>query len=250
MFIHNINPVLLKIGNIEIRYYGLIYAFGFLLAYLFIKKLSEERRINIKKEDLESFLFYLALGTIIGARLFYTIFYNIKFYLNSPLDIFALWHGGMSFHGGLVGAFIATYLFCKKRKLNFLKVADIIVIPAALALFLGRIGNFLNGELYGRIADLPWAVKFPNAEGFRHPSQLYEALKNLLIFTILWFNRNKNRPYGYLFALFLILYSIFRFLIEFVREPEIYVGFLTMGQLLTIPLFIIGIIILRKSKSS
>ena len=248
MFIHNINPVLLSIGEIEIRYYGLIYAFSFILTYLFIKKLSKERDIKFKKDDLDLFIFHLALFVVIFARLFYVVFYNLGFYLSNPLQILAIWHGGMSFHGGLVGAFLAAFYFCKKRNINFLKFADILTIPASLALFLGRIGNFLNGELYGRITNLPWAVKFPNIDGFRHPSQVYEAFKNLFIFIVLYNFKGKNKPDGYLFALFLILYSIFRFLIEFVREPEIYFGFLTMGQLLTIPLFLIGIIMLRKIK--
>lgn len=248
MFIHNINPVLLKIGSLEVRYYGIIYMFGFVILYFFLKRLSKEKNIVLKKDDLESFVFYTAVSVIISARLFYVVFYNLKYYLSNLFEIFAVWHGGMSFHGGLVGAFIANYLFSKKKNLNFLKIADITAIAASLALFFGRIGNFINGELYGKITNLPWAVKFQGAEGFRHPSQLYEALKNLFIFIFLFKYKNKEKPDGFLFAIFLILYSILRSFIEFFREPEIFVGSLTMGQLLNIPLFIAGLYILRKIK--
>jgi len=240
MFYHNINPTLITLGPLEIRYYGLIFALAFLIAYFFLKK------HKFKKQDhLESLIIYLIIGVIIGSRLFEVIFYNLPYYLTNPIKIIAIWQGGLSFHGGITGAAIALYLFTRKYKYNFLKLADLIAIPAALALCFGRIANFINAELYGRVTSIPWAVKFPNAEGFRHPSQLYEATKNLLIFFILLF-KNKNKP-GNTFALFLILYSTLRFFIEFVREPQILIGPLTMGQLLSIPLFIIGIILYKKT---
>src|SRR3989344_7494538 len=146
MFTHSISPVLLNIGSFEIRYYGIIYALGFILAYFFIEKLRKEKQVDL---DTESYLFYILLGTLIGARIFYILFYNLPFYIKNPFEILALWHGGLSFHGGLLGAAIAAYLFSRKCNIKFLKLADITSIPLAFGLFLGRIGNFLNGELYG-----------------------------------------------------------------------------------------------------
>lgn len=240
VFYHNIDPVIFSLFGLEIRYYGLMYVIGFIIAYFMITFLVKERKLNLKKEDVENFLFWLIIGVIAGARIFYILFYNLKFYILNPFEAIALWHGGLSFHGGLVGALVVGFIFCKRKKISLLKLADICVIPLAIGLGLGRIGNFLNGELYGRVTDLPFGFKFKDAEGFRHPSQLYESLKNFFIFFVLWFNRNKEHKDGFLFGLFLMLYGLLRFLIEFVREPEIYVGFLTMGQTLSLPLFFIG----------
>jgi phosphatidylglycerol:prolipoprotein diacylglycerol transferase len=161
----------------------------------------------------------------------------------------AVWEGGLSFHGGITGAAIAIYIFSKKRGYNFLSLADLLCIPATLALAFGRIANFINGELYGRPTNLPWGVKFKGAEEFRHPSQLYESLKNFLILLILYTKDKKSHKPGHIFSLFLILYSVLRFSVEFVRVPELYVGPLTMGQTLSIPLFIIGIILYKKTKN-
>jgi|TARA_B100001971_G_C18254722_1_gene581090 phosphatidylglycerol:prolipoprotein diacylglycerol transferase len=246
MFYHNINPTLLSLGPLEIRYYGIIFVIGFILAYFLIIHLAKKRDLNLTKEDTADFIFYLIIGVILGARLFYVLFYNFSSYISNPLDIFAVWQGGLSFHGGLIGAVIATYFFCKKKKINFLELADIVMIPLALALALGRIGNFINAELVGRITNVPWAVKFPHYEGFRHPSQLYESLKNLVIFTALWFLKDKNLRKGTLFFTFIIMYSALRFFIGFFRAPDIQLGFiifgLTMGQILNILMFLIGII--------
>ncbi|MDD5254118.1 MAG: prolipoprotein diacylglyceryl transferase [Candidatus Nanoarchaeia archaeon] len=246
MFIHNLDPVLLTIFGLEVRYYGLIYVISFIIAYFLLKKLSKENDLNLKVDD---FLFYVVIGAIIGARLFYVIFYNFSYFWANPVEIVILWRGGLSFHGGLVGAVIAGLIYSKVKKINFWKLADISVIPLAIGLFLGRIGNFINGELYGRITNVPWAVKFPNAEGYRHPSQIYESLKNLFIFFILWFNRKSKHKAGFNFALFMLLYSVLRFIIEFFRAPDQNIGFicgLTMGQLLNIPLFLISLYLLIK----
>ncbi len=252
MFYHNINPVLLKIGAFEIRYYGLIFVLGFVIAYFLLIYLSKEKKLSLTKEDISDLLFYLLIGVIVGARLFYILFYNLNFYLSSPLDMFAVWRGGLSFHGGLVGAIIAIFVFCKKKKIGFYDIADIAVLPTALGLAFGRIGNFLNGELYGRITDVPWAVKFKDAEGFRHPSQLYESLKNFTIFGALWFVKNKKLPKGFLFWSFVTMYSVLRFTVEFFREPDPQLGFivynLTMGQLLSIILFLVGAYFLIRLK--
>ncbi len=251
MFYHNINPTLLSIGPFEIRYYGIIFLIGFVIAYFLIGYLAKERKIELKKDDVADLMFYILIGVIIGSRLFYILFYNLKFYLMNPLKIFALWLGGLSFHGGLVGAAIAIFVFCKKKNINFYELADIVVIPLALGLGLGRIGNFLNGELVGRITNVPWAVKFKEYDGFRHPSQLYESLKNFFMFFVLFFIRNKELKKGFLFWLFVIMYSVLRFFIEFFRAPDPQLGFifgLTMGQILNIVMFSVGIYFISRLK--
>tara|TARA_Y100000031_G_scaffold51374_1_gene58948 strand:+ start:147 stop:920 length:774 start_codon:yes stop_codon:yes gene_type:complete len=246
MFYHNINPILLSLGPFQIRYYGIIYVLGFVIAYYLIDYIAKKKDIDIDTADL---LFYLLLGTIIGSRIFYVLVYNPKYFLTNPLDIFAIWHGGLSFHGGFIGVVIAVLIFCKKKKISFLKLADIIVIPLSIALALGRIGNFLNGELYGRITNVPWAVKFKDAEGFRHPSQIYESLKNLFIFSVLWTLNKKNLPKGYLFSIFILMYSTLRFFVEFVRVPDSQLGFiifsLSMGQVLSVVMFVSGLVLLK-----
>ncbi|MBI2651291.1 prolipoprotein diacylglyceryl transferase [Candidatus Woesearchaeota archaeon] len=250
MFIHSINPVLLKLGAFEIRYYGLFYAVGFMIAYFMISYLAKIKGLSINKDDVADFLLYEIIGVILGARIFYILFYNLRFYLSNPFEMLAIWHGGLSFHGGLIGASIAGFYFCKKKKIDFYDIADIVVIPLALALALGRIGNFMNGELYGRITNMPWAVKFPNAEGFRHPSQIYASLKNLLIFFTLWNLKGKKLPKGFIFWLFVIMYAALRFFVEFFREPDeqlgFIAGFLTMGQILSVVMFFAGIIFVHK----
>ncbi len=246
MFIHNINPILLEFGPFQIRYYGIIYAFGFILAYLFLRHFIRQKKLKMHEKDLDTYILYLIIGVVLGARLFEVLFYNLQFYMANPAEIIAVWHGGLSFHGGLVGAVGATWLFCRKKQISFLHLCDFVVIPTALALALGRIGNFLNGELWGRVTTVPWAVKFQNIDGFRHPSQIYESLKNLLIFAVLLWHVKKEHKEGYLFGWFLVLYGILRFLIEYVREPEIMVGFLTMGQTLSIPLIILGVYFVKK----
>ncbi len=248
MFIHNINPVLLHLGPLEIRYYGIIYALGFVFAYFFLRYFIRQKKLHMREQDLDTYILYLIIGVVLGARLFEILFYNLAFYLEHPAEIIALWRGGLSFHGGLVGAILATWLFCKKKNIPFLHLADFIVIPTALALALGRVGNFLNGELPGRVTNLPWAVQFPGVDGFRHPSQLYESAKNFFIFGVLLWQVKKERQNGYLFGVFLFLYGILRFLIEFVREPETMVVFLTMGQALSLPLVVVGLYFIKKKR--
>lgn len=255
MFYNGINPVLLKIGSLELRYYGIIYALGFIIAYFMISYLAKKGRLKITKDDVADLIFYLLIGTVIGARIFYVVFYDPSYFISDPLTIFAIWQGGLSFHGGLVGAIIACFLFCRKKKISFYEIADIAVIPLALGLFLGRIANFINGELVGRITNIPWCVKFQNYDGCRHPSQLYEAVKNMLIFAALWFiydlkTKGRKLPSGFLFWLFIISYSVLRFFIEFFRMPDEQLGFiafgLTMGQILNIAMFLIGAFFLVK----
>lgn len=261
MLFHNINPVLLEIGPLQIRYYGLFYAFGFVLAYLMLPHLAKARGLKISKEDVADFIVYLIVGIIAGSRLVYVLFYNLPYYLQNPLEIIALWHGGLSFHGGLIGAVIAGYLFCKKKKIDFYDIADIAVVPGALALAFGRIGNFINGELYGRITNAPWCVDYSKnqyltsvPDGCRHPSQIYESFKNFFIFAVLWFIKDKKLPKGFMFWTFVALYGLFRTAIEFFRTPDEQVGFIfnyfTMGQLLSFPLFLAGLFMLYRLNKS
>lgn len=253
MFYNNINPTLLHLGPFEIRYYGIIYVLGFILAYFFISYLAKERNLKLTKDDIWDLLFYLIIGAVAGARIFEIFVYNLKYYLANPLEMIAIWHGGLSFHGGLIGAVIAAYIYTKRKKIAFYDLADICVIPLAFGLFLGRIGNFLNGELVGRITDVPWCVKFRNYEGCRHPSQLYESFKNLVIFSALWLIKGKKLKKGIMFWSFILMYSVLRFFIEFFRAPDEQIGFilgLTMGQWLNIMMFIVGLYFFFKIQRS
>ncbi|RMF56231.1 prolipoprotein diacylglyceryl transferase [Candidatus Woesearchaeota archaeon] len=244
MFNHNIDPVLFHLGPLEIRYYGIIYALGFIIAYFFLKRMVAEQKINLTKDDVGDLIFWIAVGVVIGARFFHVFVYNAGYYLKNPAEIIMVWHGGLSFHGGLVGAIIAAWVFCRKKKVSLLEIADIIVIPAALALSLGRIANFINAEIVGKVTDLPWCVNFPGYEGCRHPSQIYEAFKNFFIFLVLWSIRNLKLAKGSVFSIFLILYGLLRTLAEFVKDQPIIFAKLTMGQLLSIPMFFLGLFLL------
>ena len=257
MFLHNINPALLELGPFQIRYYGLFYALGFVIAYFLIYHLAKRKGLSITKDDVADFLVYEIIGIIAFARLIYVVFYNPLFYFQNPLEIIAIWHGGLSFHGGLLGAIIAGYLFCKKKKLEFYDIADIVVIPVALALALGRLGNFTNAELYGRITNIAWCIDYSKNQfvqnlpsGCRHPSQIYASIKNLTIFAILWVIKDKKLPKGFIFWSFVALYGLFRTIVELFRQPDEQIGFIfnyfTMGQLLSFPLFILGIYMLFK----
>ncbi|MDP6600363.1 MAG: prolipoprotein diacylglyceryl transferase [Candidatus Woesearchaeota archaeon] len=245
MFVHNIDPVLLSIGPFQIRYYSLFFVIGFVVAYFLLVHLAKKKEINLNKDDIADLLLYTIVGTILGARIFYVLVYNLPYYLNNPFEIIAVWHGGLAFHGGLIGAAIAIFYCTKKKKVDFYEIADIGVIPLALGLALGRLGNFINGELYGRITDVPWAVKFPDAEGFRHPSQIYESFKNLLIFFTLGIIKDKKLPKGFMFWLFVVMYSALRFVMEFFRQPDeqlgFIIGFFTMGHVLSIIMFAVGL---------
>lgn len=244
MFYNNINPTLLRLGPFEIRYYGIIYVLGFVIAYFLIYYLAKEKKLELSKDDVADLIFYLIIGVILGARLFEVLVYNLKYYLANPFEIIAIWHGGLSFHGGLIGAIIAAFIYCRKKKVGFYDIADICVIPLAFGLFLGRIANFINGELVGRVTDVTWCVKFRNYSGCRHPSQLYESFKNLVIFFVLWFIKDKKLKKGLMFWSFVLMYSVFRFFVEFFRMPDAQLGFilgLTMGQWLNVIMFAVGV---------
>ncbi|MBI4144567.1 prolipoprotein diacylglyceryl transferase [Candidatus Woesearchaeota archaeon] len=240
---HNLNPVALDIGFFQIRWYGIMYVIGYLLVSYWLNKAAKEQTISIDKKATEDILFWLTIAIVAGARLGYVLFYNLSHYVNNPLSIIAVWQGGMSFHGGLAGGIIATYIMSKKHKTGFFKLASILITPLALGHSLGRIGNFINGELFGKITTLPWGIIFPGVEGARHPTQLYEAGTSFLIFIILYSIKERKLP------VFMILYSIARFSIEFLREPDPQLGMigpLSMGQWLTIPVLAIGIYLWTK----
>lgn len=241
MFVHNINPTLLKLGSLEIRYYGVIYALGFIIAYFMISYLAKKKHIDLTKDDVADLIFYLIIGTVGGARLAFVL-YNINYFIQNPLEIIAVWKGGLIFIGGFIGSIIAVTLYLKNKKISFYKLADIVVIPLALALALGRIGNFINGELVGRTTTVPWAVKFTGYDNFRHPSQIYGTFKNLIVFSILWHLKNKKLKDGVIFWSFFASYSFLRFLVGFFKEADQY-GFivgLTVEQLIFIVTFIIS----------
>ena len=260
MFYQNINPVLMQLGPLEVRYYGLFFAVGFTLAYFLIYYLAKRKALSITKDDVADFIVYLIMGVILGARIIYILFYNLLFYIKNPIEIIAVWHGGLSFHGGLFGAIIATYIFCRRKKIDFYDIADVTVIPVALALMLGRIGNFINAELYGRITDVSWCVDYSKNQyvanlpsGCRHPSQIYESIKNFFIFAVLWVIKDKKLPKGFMFWTFVTSYGCLRTIMEFFRQPDEQVGFIfkyfTMGQLLSLPLFLLGLYMLFRLKS-
>lgn len=241
----NIDPILVQLGPVRLSWYGLMYVLGFLASYLLVRYQMKKKDFGLTPQEVGDLYFYLALGLVIGARLGYVLFYDFKAYLGDPIAILAIWRGGMSFHGGLIGVVIASILFCRSNKKSFWKTADLFVVTAPIGLGLGRIGNFINGELYGRVTQVPWAMIFPKGGPLpRHPSQLYEsALEGGLLFFILWFIKDKKLPPGGLLAIFLSSYGGFRFFLEFFREPDVQLGFVlrpfTMGQVLS-SLMIVG----------
>jgi phosphatidylglycerol:prolipoprotein diacylglycerol transferase len=252
----NIDPILVEIGPLRVSWYGLMYVLGFFASYLLVRYQMKKKDFGVSKLDVENLYFYLILGLIIGARLGYVLFYDLKMYLKDPLEIFAIWHGGMSFHGGLIGVLVVAILFSWKNKKPFWKIVDLFIVTAPIGLGLGRIGNFINGELYGRETDVPWGMIFPNGGPHpRHPSQLYEcALEGGALFIILWFLKDKELPEGGLLALFLSVYGIFRFFVELFRQPDKQLGFIlgpfTMGQTLSAFMIIGGILLLVYLKRS
>ena len=259
MIIHNFDPVLIDFGLFQIKWYSIAYIMGIILGWAYalkiIKKLQNytENFEPIKKSDFDDLLIYLVLGIILGGRLGYIIFYNLEYYVQNSFEIFKLWQGGMSFHGGLLGVIVAIFIFSKNKNTNFFKYSDIVACVAPIGLFLGRIANFINGELFGKISNLPWAVIFPNGENVaRHPSQIYEAiLEGLVLFILINFLALKKHliiKTGYVSSFFLITYSILRIFSENFREPDKHLGYLfnyfSMGTLLSILTLISGFLII------
>ncbi len=247
MFINNFDPVALEIFSFEIRWYSLAYIAGILLGWVLAKKLIDNPNIKTQFDD---YISYLIIGLIVGGRLGYVVIYNFNYYINNFLDIFKIWQGGMSFHGGLIGIIFASFIFAKKNNQNTFLYLDIVALVAPIGIFFGRVANFINSELYGTITNIPWAVVFIQIDNFpRHPSQLYEAfLEGLVLFLILIYFKNKfiNKP-GVISGLFLIFYSIFRFFVEFYRIPDEQLGYiflnLSIGQVISLILMVSGIIL-------
>ena len=249
MFINNFDPVAFQIMSFEIRWYSLAYIAGIIIGWLLCKKiLIQKSDFNEKFDD---YITYLVIGMIIGGRLGYIIFYNFSYYINNFFDIFKVWEGGMSFHGGLIGIIVASILFSKKHNQDSFLYMDLVSLVAPIGIFFGRLANFINSELYGTPTDIPWAVTFIQVDNLsRHPSQLYEAiLEGIILFIILMYFKNKDylKKPGLISGLFLIFYSIFRFFIEFVRVPDEQLGYLifelSMGQIISLIFFVIGIIL-------
>src|ERR1041384_1866059 len=242
----NIDPVFLRIGPVQLRWYGLMYMVSFIIGFFVLRRFAKYRKMSLSTDDLYDLLFYLILGVMVGGRLGYVLFYDLASYIRDPLSIFAIWQGGMSFHGGFIGMILATWYICRKKGWNFWAIADLGATAAPIGLGLGRIGNFINGELFGRPTNVPWAMVFPEGGPVpRHPSQLYEALlEGLLLFLILGWLYRKNLYRGTVFWGLVAFYGLFRFLVEFVREPDAQIGFdlgpFTRGQLLRFPMFIVG----------
>lgn len=245
MFINNLNPVILNLGPISITWYGLVYAIGFSIATFYL--IYKRDKLNLEKDEVYDFMFYFILSSILTARLFYVLFYGLNYYLANPLQIFAFWNGGMSFHGGLVGGIIISYWFSKKKNINFLRLADYLSIPAALMLGFGRIANFINGELVGTPSSLPWCVYFNGEDVCRHPSQLYESAKNFLIFGVLSYLEKKKFKDGTIFFSFVTLYGFLRFFITFYRVAEDYIFGLGTGQWLSLGMGLVGLYFLYQN---
>ena len=246
----HIDPVIFGVGPFKVRWYGLMYVLGFTASYFLVQR--QIRQFGLKKlgEHFENLNFVLILGLILGGRLGYVLIYNLPYYIQHPAEIMATWQGGMSFHGALIGVIIGGALFCKKNGLNFWQTADIYVVTVPIGLGLGRLGNFINGELFGRVSTVPWAMVFPGGGPLpRHPSQLYEFfLEGIILLAILWKLKDKPHPTGFILAFFLIFYGIFRSFVELFRQPDPQIGFLlgsfTMGQILSFMMLFTGAIIL------
>ena len=258
-FILNINPIAISVGPINIYWYGVAYMVGMILGLYYALRIVNSQKVRcnleIEKENIDEIFLWIILGIILGARVGYILFYNLAFYLNNPTLIFSLWEGGMSFHGGAAGVIIAIAFYSWRHNKPFLEISDIICSVVPIGLFFGRIANFINGELWGKVTNVPWGIVFPNAGEYpRHPSQLYEAgLEGLLLFIVLaLIILNKGlRKKGLVSGSFLFIYSSSRIFIEFFREPDQHIGYilpnLTMGIILSIPFLVIGLFLILNS---
>lgn len=249
----DIDPVAVDLGFLQIRWYGISYVTGILLAWWLLRIRSKNMYEIWGPEQVADLVFYSTVGIILGGRLGSVLFYNLPYYLRHPISVFKIWEGGMSFHGALIGVIIAMWLFARRQKMGFFQVGDFLAPVVPVGLFLGRIANFINGELWGRPTNLPWGMVFTDPRAGtvpRHPSQLYEAFfEGIVLFILLWWFSYRPRPIMAVSGLFLLLYGIFRGLVEFVRQPDSQIGFLaggwlTMGMLLSVPMIVLGILFL------
>ena len=273
----DINPIAFSIGPVQVHWYGIMYLIGFAVAWWLGQRRRAAGRLPVTADQFSDLAFYLMLGVILGGRIGYMVFYDTSELIHHPLSLFRVWEGGMSFHGGLLGVLAAALIWTRKRKLNFFDVMDFIAPVVPIGLGLGRLGNFIGGELWGRHTDAPWGMIFPRAlesldktkdelyqmvlagqlnNEARHPSQLYEVcLEGVVLFAVLWIYSRKPRPRYAVSGLFALLYGLFRFGVEFVREPDAQLGFvafnwLTMGQILSLPLIAVGLLLLWMSRGA
>ena len=247
----NIDPVAIAFGPVQIHWYGLMYMVGFISAWWLIRRWALRPKSDWTLEQVDDLIFYCALGVVLGGRLGYTFFYNLSVFMQDPLMILRVWEGGMSFHGGILGVTAAMFLFARRTGHGFFEVADRVAVVTPIGLGAGRIGNFINSELWGRTTEVPWGVVFPNGGPLpRHPSQLYEfALEGVVLFVCLAFYARRNPPAGAAAAMLVLLYGLFRFLVEFVRMPDQHLGYvafgwMTRGQVLSLPMIAVGLLVL------
>lgn len=243
-----IDPIAFSVGKLKVHWYGIMYLVAFASAWWLGRLRARKPNSGWSTEQIDDIVFYCALGVVLGGRIGYTLFYNLQAFLHHPIVLFKVWEGGMSFHGGLLGVLVAIWLFNRKYRHGYWNTVDFIAPLVPLGLGAGRLGNFINGELWGKVSDVPWAMVFPGAgEQARHPSMLYEfVLEGPVLFLILWLYSSKPRPTMAVSGLFALCYGIFRFLVEFVRMPDEQLGYLafgwvTMGQILSLPLILVGI---------
>ncbi|MBW6467992.1 MAG: prolipoprotein diacylglyceryl transferase [Coriobacteriia bacterium] len=251
-----IDPVIFAVGPFAVRWYGVAYVAGFIVAILIVARLNRRWEVGLSEDDLFSMFIYGSLGLVIGARVGYMLFYALPELVSDPLSLFRVAEGGMSFHGGLAGILFAGYLLSRRISVPMLRLADLVAVGAPVGIFFGRVANFINGELWGRVTEVPWGMVFPGAGPLpRHPSQLYEALlEGVLLFVVMLVIARRRRPDGYVTGWLLMLYGIMRFLVEFVREPDAHLGAvlgpLSMGQLLTVPVFAAGAWLLWRARAA
>ena len=255
----NIDPLFLSIGPLQFRWYGLMYVLAFIATYFIIRSEVKRKLLFLTTDDVADLVFYGAMGVVLGGRLGYILFYNLAFYLSNPLKLLAVWEGGMSFHGGFLGVLLAFTLYARRKNISFLALIDMAGLCAPVGLGLGRIGNFINGELYGRPTDAAWGMVFPGSDGLpRHPSQIYEAfLEGIVLFFIVRFVSRKSEVNGVVACTACAGYGLFRFIVEFFRQPDaqmgIFFGLFSMGQLLSLPMFLLGsltIFLLSRKKTA
>jgi len=254
----HIDPVALHLGPLSVRWYALAYIAGLLLGWRYAAYWAKTNAFRPTPEDFENFLTWAVLGVVLGGRLGYVLFYQPRFYFSHPLEILMVWHGGMSFHGGCLGVMAAIAGFSLRHKIKALALGDLVAAAAPIGLFFGRIANFINGELYGRVTDVPWAMVFPNGGPEpRHPSQLYQAtLEGLVLFIALYFlvrNDKLRARHGFISGAFLVGYGCARMIGEVFREPDAFLGFIgpfTMGQLLSVPMILIGLFLMLRAKDN
>lgn len=249
-----IDPVIFSLGPLQVRWYGAMYVLGFLVGGFILKHLADKKFWPLPKEAIDKYITWLIISMFLGARFFYVVIYNWDYYSDNFLDIFSVWKGGLSFHGAVVGMCLATYFFARKHKIHFFQIADCMAVAGSPGLLFGRLGNFINGELYGRVTDSWVGIVFPEGGPFpRHASQLYEGLlEGIVLFAILFYIHKRERFYGVVSSVFLLGYGVFRFIVEFFREPDVqlgyYFGYFTMGQFLCLGMVVASYFMYRYAK--